>query len=87
MAYRCGQAVFGRAETPILCKVSGAGCAHQRFCQMEGRVVLTDGALRCPARDGQMPEDVPAVPETVKAEPEKKPAKKAPAKKPAARKK
>ena len=87
MAYRCGQAITGRADEPIRCKVSGTVCAHQKFCQMEGRIVLTDGALRCPARDGQMPDEAQAVPETVKAEPEKKPVKKAPAKKTAARKK
>ena len=87
MAYRCGQAITGRADEPIRCKVSGTVCAHQKFCQMEGRIVLTDGALRCPARDGKLPEDIPAAAETVKAEPEKKPAKKAPAKKTAARKK
>ena len=83
MAYRCGQAIIGRAEDPIRCKVSGTVCAHQKFCGMEGRIVLTDGALMCPARDGQMPADVPpavpaapdekAVPE---AEAEKKPARK-----------
>ena len=71
MAYRCGQAIIGRAEEPIRCKVSGTVCAHQKMCLMEGRIVLTDGALRCPARDGQMPAEVP---ETPKAEPEKKPA-------------
>ena len=74
MAYRCGQAIIGRAEEPIKCKVSGTICAHQRMCLMEGRIVLTDGALDCPARDGKMPEPV--------TEPEKKPA----AKKPAAKK-
>ena len=57
MAYRCGQAVIGRAEDPIRCKVSGTVCAHQKMCLMEGRIVLTDGALKCPARDGQMPEE------------------------------
>ena len=57
MAYRCDQAVIGRAEDPIRCKVSGTVCAHQKMCLMEGRIVLTDGALRCPARDGQMPEE------------------------------
>lgn len=73
MAYRCGQAIIGRAEEPIKCKVSGTICAHQRMCIMEGRIVLTDGALDCPARDGKMPEPV--------TEPEKKPAAKKPAKK------
>ena len=71
MAYRCDQAIIGRAEDPIRCKVSGTVCAHQRMCLMEGRIVLTDGSLRCPARDGQMPEAVPEV------EPEKKSARKA----------
>lgn len=78
MAYRCGQAIIGRANDPIRCKVSGTVCAHQRMCMMEGRIVLTDGALRCPARDGQMPEATAAaepVPEKIpEAAPEKKPA-------------
>ena len=56
MAYRCDQAVIGSAEEPIRCKVSGNVCAHQKMCLMEGRIVLTDGALRCPARGGQLPE-------------------------------
>jgi len=58
MAYRCLQAVFGRATDPIRCKVSGNVCAHQKMCMMEGRTVLTDGAMRCPGRDGQLPEPV-----------------------------
>ena len=76
MAYRCDQAIIGRSEEPIRCKVSGTVCAHQRMCLMEGRIVLTDGALECPARDGKLPEPV------ITPEPEKKPA----AKKPAAKK-
>lgn len=71
MAYRCNQAIIGRAEDPIRCKVSGSVCAHQKYCQMEGRIVLTDESLRCPARDGQLPAAEP------EAEPEKKPARKA----------
>lgn len=58
MAYRCDQAVFGRATDPIRCKVSGNVCAHQKMCMMEGRTVLTDGAMRCPGRDGKLPEPV-----------------------------
>lgn len=58
MAYRCEQAIYGRARDAIRCKVSGTVCAHQRVCLMEGRNVLTDGAMRCPARDGRMPEPV-----------------------------
>ena len=69
MAYRCDQAVIGRAEDPIRCKVSGTVCAHQKLCMMEGRIVLTDGAMSCPGRDGKMPEQ------------DKAPAAKAPAKK------
>ena len=69
MAYRCDQAIIGGAMDAIRCKVSGTVCAHQKMCLMEGRIVLTDGALRCPARDGKMPEEP-------KAEPEKKPARK-----------
>ena len=57
MAYRCDQAVFGGAREPIRCKVSGSVCAHQKMCMMEGRIVLTDKAMTCPARDGQLPED------------------------------
>ena len=60
MAYRCDQAVIGRAEDPIRCKVSGTVCAHQKMCLMEGRIVLTDGAMDCPARDGKMPEPAEA---------------------------
>ena len=56
MAYRCEQAITGGATEAIRCKVSGTVCAHQKFCGMEGRIVLTDGALRCPARDGKLPE-------------------------------
>lgn len=79
MAYRCDQAIIGRAEELIRCKVSGGACAHQRMCMMEGRIVLTDGAMECPARNGKpaedpKPEAVKA--ETPKAEPEQKPAKK-----------
>ena len=57
MAYRCDQAVFGGMRDPIRCKVSGSVCAHQKMCMMEGRIVLTDKAMTCPARDGQMPDD------------------------------
>lgn len=71
MAYRCDQAIIGRAEEPIRCKVSGTVCAHQKMCLMEGRIVLTDGSMRCPARDGQLPTEAPV------KEPEKKPVRKA----------
>jgi len=54
MAYRCDQAVFGAAREAIRCKVSGSVCAHQKMCMMEGRTVLTDGAMRCPGRDGRL---------------------------------
>ena len=67
MAYRCDQAIFGGAREPIRCRVSGSVCAHQKMCLMEGRIVLTDGAMRCPARDGQLPEEVP-VPEVTVVE-------------------
>ncbi len=60
MSYRCDQAVFAGAREAIRCKVSGSICAHQKMCMMEGRIVLTDGALRCPARDGKMPGEDPA---------------------------
>ena len=60
MAYRCDQAVFGSAREPIRCKVSGSVCAHQKMCMMEGRIVLTDGAMECPARDGKLPKEKPA---------------------------
>ena len=54
MAYRCDQAVFGAAREAIRCKVSGSVCAHQKMCMMEGRTVLTDGAMRCPGRSGTL---------------------------------
>ena len=57
MAYRCDQAIFGGMRDAIRCKVSGSVCAHQKMCMMEGRTVLTDKAMQCPARGGQMPED------------------------------
>jgi len=74
MAYRCDQAVIGRAEDPIRCKVSGTVCAHQKMCLMEGRIVLTDGAMDCPARDGKMPEPAEAekAPEKPAAKPQRK---------------
>jgi hypothetical protein len=50
MAYRCSQAIIGGAREPIRCKVSGDVCAHQKYCLMEGRIVLTDQSLWCPAR-------------------------------------
>ena len=68
MAYRCGQAVFGGAREAIRCRVSGTVCAHQKMCMMEGRTVLTDGAMRCPARDGRMPEEERAEGKAVQAE-------------------
>lgn len=58
MAYRCDKAVTGSAREPIRCKVSGTVCAHQKMCMMEGRIVLTDGAMRCPARDGKLPGEI-----------------------------
>jgi len=84
MAYRCGQAIIGRAEEPIRCKVSGTVCAHQKMCLMEGRIVLTDGALECPARYGKIPDQVAfrLPPETPSEDAgTKKPAAKKPAKK------
>lgn len=53
MAYRCPQAITGGAREAIRCKVSGSVCAHQKMCMMEGRIVLTDGAMRCPGRDAE----------------------------------
>ena len=88
MAYRCDQAVIGGAREPIRCKVSGTVCAHQKMCMMEGRIVLTDKAMTCPARDGKLPDPEPVrtekTPDVDAAE--KEPAKKAPAKKTAAKK-
>ena len=89
MAYRCDQAVLGGMRDPIRCKVSGSVCAHQKMCLMEGRIVLTDGAMRCPARDGKMPEQAeregdPSTPLRSAQDDvgkTKKPAAKAPAKK------
>ena len=51
MAYRCDQAVIGGAREPIRCKVSGTVCAHQKMCLMEGRIVLTADAMKCPGRE------------------------------------
>ena len=98
MAYRCSQAIVGGAREPIRCKVSGTVCAHQKYCLMEGKIVLTDQSLWCPARGGRLlpdePENVPvtvpaepaAEPET-EAAPEAEPAKKTTRKKTASRKK
>ena len=90
MAYRCPQAITGGAREAIRCKVSGSVCAHQKMCMMEGRIVLTDGAMRCPGRDAEMMAAAAAAePEVVlaaglervelaaAAEPEKKPGRKA----------
>lgn len=91
MAYRCGQAIIGRAEESIRCKVSGSVCAHQKMCLMEGRIVLTDGALRCPARDGKLPGEASPAKKEAQAAAEapkarvRKTAEKAPAKKTAAK--
>lgn len=90
MAYRCPQAVIGRAEEPIRCKVSGTVCAHQKMCLMEGRIVLTAGALDCPARDGSLDGRFQNIGRTPPAPPEpgkKTAAEKKPAKKTAARRK
>lgn len=85
MAYRCDQAVYGGHRDPIRCKVSGSVCAHQKMCMMEGRIVLTDKAMTCPARDGQLPQEKPAKKTPKKAAVPAKTAK-APAKKTAAKK-
>ena len=66
MAYRCSQAIIGGAREPIRCKVSGTVCAHQKYCLMEGKIVLTDQSLWCPARGGRlMPDELEKDPETV----------------------
>ena len=64
MAYRCDQAVTGGAREAIRCKVSGTVCAHQKMCMMEGRIVLTDKAMTCPARDGCLPDHAGGDPST-----------------------
>ena len=64
MAYRCNQAIAGGVKDAIRCKVSGSICAHQYYCEMQGRKVLSAGALDCPARDGKLPEDPKAAPGT-----------------------
>lgn len=81
MAYRCDQAVYGGHMDPIRCKVSGSVCAHQKMCMMEGRIVLTDKATTCPARDGQLPQEKPAKKTATPAKTAKAPAKKTAAKK------
>ena len=50
MAVRCPNAVIGRAREPIRCRDSGTVCAHQKMCLMEGRIVLTADAAKCPGR-------------------------------------
>lgn len=52
--YKCPQAIIGKARDAIRCKVSGSVCAHQKMCLMEGRIVLTDGAMWCPGRGGRI---------------------------------
>ena len=52
--YKCPQAIIGKAREAIRCKVSGSVCAHQKMCLMEGRIVLTDGAMLCPGRGGRI---------------------------------
>ncbi len=37
-------------DRAFVCAKSGEPCAHQRFCQMKGRWVLTEQAFRCPFR-------------------------------------
>ena len=51
MNYKCPKAIIRGATDPIQCTVSGTVCAHQKMCLMEGRIVLTDGAMRCPGRE------------------------------------
>ena len=95
MAYRCSQAIVGGAREPIRCKVSGTVCAHQKYCLMEGKIVLTDQSLWCPARGGRLmpdepekePVTVPAAEPETEAAPEAEPAKKTTRKKTAGRKK
>ena len=78
MAYRCSQAIIGGAREPIRCKVSGGVCAHQKYCLMEGRIMLTDQSLWCPARGGRLiekePEKAPEAPVAASADPATEPA-------------
>lgn len=37
-------------DRAFVCEKCGDPCAHQRFCQMKGRWVLTELAFRCPLR-------------------------------------
>ena len=78
MAYRCSQAIIGGAREPIRCKVSGDVCAHQKYCLMEGRIMLTDQSLWCPARGGRLieqePEKAPEAPVVAAADPATEPA-------------
>lgn len=78
MAYRCSQAIIGGAREPIRCKVSGGVCAHQKYCLMEGRIMLTDQSLWCPARGGRLieqePEKAPEAPVDAAADPSMEPA-------------
>lgn len=74
MAYRCSQAIIGGAREPIRCKVSGGVCAHQKYCLMEGRIMLTDQSLWCPARGGRLIEKEPEAPVAAAADPATEPA-------------
>ena len=49
--YKCPQAIIGKARDAIRCKVSGSVCAHQKMCLMEGRIVLTADAMKCPGME------------------------------------
>ncbi len=49
--YRCPYAIVRGARDAIRCRVSGTVCAHQKMCLMEGRIVLTADAMKCPGRE------------------------------------
>ncbi len=51
MKYSCPEADIRGARDAIRCRVSGTVCAHQKMCLMEGRIVLTASAMKCPGRE------------------------------------
>lgn len=50
------------AREAIRCRVSGTVCAHQKMCLMEGRIVLTADAMKCPGRAQEKQKDEEGTP-------------------------
>ena len=60
--YRCPHAITRGAREAIRCRVSGTVCAHQKMCLMEGRIVLTADAMKCPGRAQEKQKDEEGTP-------------------------